>query len=98
MIFEAPEIDYMLSPLSVWALNIHQLHTGTNWSSIGRDTSLPIMYFNACSIVPKFGELCPIVETHQPDIVSIVESWLCEEIPDHEISTYPRLQPILQRS
>ena len=88
----------MLSPLSVLALNIHQLHTGTNWSSIGRDTSLPIMYFNACSIVPKFGELCPIVQTHQPDIVSIVESWLCEEIPDHEISTYPRLQPILQRS
>ena len=44
------------------------------------------MYFNACSIVPKFGELCPIVETiNQPDIVSIVESWLCE---DHEISTY----------
>ena len=22
------------------------------------------MYFNACSIAPKFGELCPIVETH----------------------------------
>jgi len=52
-----------MSQLIVWALNIHQLHTGTNWSSIGKDTSLPIMYFNACSIVPKFGELCPIVET-----------------------------------
>jgi len=56
------------------------------------------MCFNSCSIVPKFGELCPIVKTHQPDLVSIVESWLCEEISDHEISTYPRLQPILQRS
>ena len=98
MIFEAPEIDFMLSPLRVWALNIHQLHTGTNWSSIGIETSLPIMYFNACSVVPKFGQLCPIVKTHQPDIVSIVESWLCEEIPDHEISTYPWLPAILQRS
>ena len=43
------------------------------------------MYFNARSVVPKFDELCLLVELHNPDIISIVESWLCADIPDDEI-------------
>ena len=30
--------------------------------------SVSIMYFNARSIVPKFDELCLLVELHNPDI------------------------------
>ena len=36
-------------------------------------------------LVPKFDELSLLVEVHNPDIVSIVESWLCDDIPDAEI-------------
>ena len=43
--------------------------------------TLSILYFNARSLIPKFDELCLLVETHQPDIVCIVETWL-----DHNIS------------
>ena len=47
--------------------------------------SVSIMYFNARSIVPKFDELCLLVELHNPDIISIVESLLCADIPDDDI-------------
>lgn len=47
---------------------------------------LLIVYFNARSLIPKLDELCAIVEAHNPDVVSIVESWLCADIPDNEIS------------
>ena len=30
---------------------------------------MSIMYFNARSLVPKFDELCLIVETHNPDVL-----------------------------
>ena len=42
------------------------------------------MYFNARSLIPKFDELCLLVETHQPDIVCIVETWLDHDISDNE--------------
>ena len=48
--------------------------------------NLSIVYFNARSLIPKLDELCAIVEAHNPDVVSIVESWLCADIPDNEIS------------
>ncbi len=52
-----------------------------------RDNSstLSIIYFNTRSLVPKFDELCLVVESHSPYVVSIVESWLCDDIPDSEI-------------
>ena len=49
-----------------------------------KKNNLLIVYFNARSLIPKLDELCAIVETHNPD-VSIVESWLCADIPDNEI-------------
>jgi len=46
---------------------------------------LSLIYFNARSLIPKFDELCLIVSAHNPDIVAIVESWLCPDISDHEV-------------
>ena len=43
------------------------------------------MYFNARSLIPKLDELCLLVETHQPDIVCIVETWLDHNISDNGI-------------
>ena len=54
--------------------------------STSNEGNLSVLYFNARSLVPKFDELCLIVEAHNPDIISIVESWLCADIPDDEIS------------
>ena len=42
-------------------------------------------YYNARSLVPKFDELSLLVESHNPDIVSLVESCLCADISDEEI-------------
>ena len=44
-----------------------------------------MLYFNACSLIPKFDELCLLVETHQSEIVCIVETCLDHNIPDNEI-------------
>ena len=48
-------------------------------------TGMSIMYFNARSIMPKFDELCAIVQSSQPDIICIVESWLSSDIENKEI-------------
>ena len=53
----------------------HHVNTGT----------FSIMYFNARSLIPKFDELCLLVETHQPDTVCIIETWLDHNISDNEI-------------
>ncbi len=50
--------------------------------------NVSIMYFNARSLVPKLDELCLLVELHNPDIISIVESWLCADISDAEIGIW----------
>ena len=34
----------------------------------------------------KLDELCVLVEIHNPDVISIVESWLCANKPDSQIS------------
>ena len=45
-----------------------------------------IVYYNARSLLPKFDELiCTICATCKPDIVCLVESWLCDDINDNEI-------------
>ena len=37
--------------------------------------NLTQLYFNARSLVPKYSELCAVVEAYNPDIVCIVESY-----------------------
>ena len=48
--------------------------------------SLTLLYFNARSLVPKYSELCAVVEAYNPDIVCIVESWLGDCIFDEEVA------------
>ena len=45
-----------------------------------------MLYYNARSILPKFDDLCALVEAFDPDVVSFVESWLCDDVPDSEIA------------
>lgn len=47
---------------------------------------LKILYYNARSLLPKFDELLISADSHQPDVISITESWLCSNIQDSEIS------------
>lgn len=44
------------------------------------------MYFNACSLIPKLDELALLIETYNPDIVCIVETWLDASVSDNEIN------------
>ena len=61
--------------------------SGIGSQSKSRDDNgtLSILYFNARSLVPKLDELSAVIEAHNPDIVSIVESWLCADISDSEL-------------
>ena len=47
---------------------------------------LSVLYYNARSVLPKFNELCALVETYTPDLVCIVETWLCEDINNSELA------------
>ena len=50
------------------------------------------------SLLPKFDELiCTICATCKPDMVCLVESWLCDDINDNEIKI-PRYQHRLDRN
>jgi len=49
-------------------------------------SELKIVYLNAHSILPKFDELVLMVQAREPDIVSIVESWLDRDVDDSEIN------------
>ena len=42
------------------------------------------MYFNACSIVNKIGELQLLIEAEHLDVISISETWLKDNILDNE--------------
>ena len=44
------------------------------------------MYFNCRSLLPKFDELAALCSTNMPDVVCLVETWLCSDILDTEIS------------
>ena len=48
-------------------------------------TNLKILYFNARSIIPKRDELTAICTAEKPHIVCLTETWLDEDIGDHEI-------------
>ena len=47
--------------------------------------TLPILYYNARSILPKMDNLAASVLVHEPDIVCIVESWLDGDVGQCEI-------------
>ena len=52
---------------------------------VATKNKLHIQYYNARSLLPKFEELCAIVEVEKPDIICIVETWLSSEIEDNEV-------------
>ena len=52
-----------------------------------KSDSLRILYYNARSLLPKLDELSATIEAHDfPDVVCIVESWLCRDIREQEIA------------
>lgn len=58
----------------------------TSSSTVNESACLPILYYNARSTIPKFDELCALVEIHSPKLICIVETWLCDNITDSELS------------
>ena len=44
-----------------------------------------IMYFNSRSMLPKFDEPVALYSSYKPDIICLVETWLCEDVLDSEI-------------
>jgi len=44
------------------------------------------MYFNCRSLLPKIDELAALCSANKPDVVCLVETWLCMDILDTEIS------------
>ena len=55
-------------------------------NSTHHSNKLSILYYNARSVLPKLDELKAVYCTCAPDIVCIVESWVCGDIGDNEIS------------
>ena len=51
----------------------------------GSSNSIPIMYFNCQSIVPKFDKLVCLCSANKPSIVCLIETWLCSDILDSEL-------------
>ena len=47
---------------------------------------LNIVYYNARSLLPKLDDLHLIAESVSPDVICIVETWLCGDISDSEIA------------
>ena len=45
---------------------------------------MSIVYYNARSLLPKFDELCTLCATYKPDMLCLVETWLCNYISDNE--------------
>ena len=48
--------------------------------------SLKILSLNVRSLLPKFDEFCLVCASFSPDIICVSESWLSQDIPDHEIA------------
>ena len=42
------------------------------------------MYFNCRSLLPKIDELAALCSANKPDVVCLVETWLCMDILDME--------------
>ena len=37
-------------------------------------------------LIPKYDKLCVTMEAHNPDMICIVETWLCADVLDSEIA------------
>ena len=48
--------------------------------------SFSVMYFNCRSLLPKIDELTVLCFMNIPDVVCLVETWLCMDILDTELS------------
>ena len=48
--------------------------------------NVSILYYNARSMLRKIDDLAAACLSSNPDCICIVESWLCENISDNEIS------------
>ena len=44
------------------------------------------MYFNCRNILPKLDEFVALCAANNPDVICIVETWLCEDVSDNEVS------------
>ena len=64
----------------------HPNSTPNSFTPHSSSSPLKILYFNARSILPKLDELFVLAETHNPDIICIVESWLNVDIVDAEVA------------
>ena len=52
----------------------------------GRNRQFSILYYNARSLILKFGDRYASVEICKPDIICIVETWLNIDISDRELA------------
>ncbi len=41
-----------------------------------------IIYYNCRSLLPKYDELLAVCQTFSPDVLCLVEIWLCKDIKD----------------
>ena len=46
---------------------------------------LTVLCYNAWSILPKLDELHAVILSQKPDLLCIVETWLCDDINDSEL-------------
>ena len=56
-----------------------------------------ILYFNACSILPKLDEQSALCKANSYDVVCVVESWLDSEISDSEVNSLPTIRNSLRK-
>ena len=50
-----------------------------------KSKQIHIIYYNACSLLPKLDELQVVCEATRPDVICIVETWLDISVIDNEI-------------
>ena len=48
-----------------------------------KDKELSTVYYNTRSLLPKFDRLCTLCATYKPDMLFVVETWLCNDISDN---------------
>ncbi len=60
---------------------------GTNRTALMTCTSkcFSVIYFNCRSLLPKIDELRANCATYCPDVVCLVETWLCSDIINSEL-------------
>ena len=57
-------------------------------NTVSSTMCLQVLYYNARSLIPKLDELRANVASLKPHVVCVVETWLSEDISDHELSLF----------